>query len=428
MLGLLVLSLFCLVLLLRVPVSASMIIASLVVFIIGGDVPLVAIPQFITAGMDSFELLAVPFFILAAELMNVGGMTERIFRLALGFVGRVPGGLAQVNIVASIIFAGISGSALADAAGLGRVEIKAMSDAGYDREFASAVTLASCIVGPIIPPSIILIVYAILAQASVGSMLIAGLIPGLLLGFMLMIYVYFVARSGRYSCPIGPKPTRRELVRYLWEGLPALVAPAIIVIGIVSGVFTPTEAGLIACLYSFIISTFIYREMTFKKLVGALKNALLSSGMIMFLIGAATLLAHIVTREQIAMQIAQMLGALTKQVWLQLLLINVFLLFVGCLIEGVPAILILVPVLLPVVEGIGISPIHFGVLLSLNLLIGIITPPMGVGLFVVSNYTGISFERLTRACLPFLIPLLITLGIVTYVPQVSLCLVEAIFK
>jgi len=243
-----------------------------------------------------------------------------------------------------------------------------------------------------------------------------------------MIYVYFVARSGRYSCPIGPKPTRRELVRYLWEGLPALVAPAIIVIGIVSGVFTPTEAGLIACLYSFIISTFIYREMTFKKLVGALKNALLSSGMIMFLIGAATLLAHIVTREQIAMQIAQMLGALTKQVWLQLLLINVFLLFVGCLIEGVPAILILVPVLLPVVEGIGISPIHFGVLLSLNLLIGIITPPMGVGLFVVSNYTGISFERLTRACLPFLIPLLITLGIVTYVPQVSLCLVEAIFK
>ncbi len=422
MVGIAVLVLFTILLLLRVPVSLSMLMASLIVLVTMGDVPLLVVPQYIIHGLSKFELLAVPFFILAAEIMNAGGLTQRIYRFALACVGWMTGGLAQVNVVASVIFAGISGTAMADAAGLGRVEIKAMRDAGYDAAFSSAVTLASCMVGPLIPPSVVMIVYAITAEVSVGAMLLAGIGPGLLLAAVLMSFIYMLVKSGRFHCPTAPRPTRQELARSFWQGIPALVAPLIIVVGIVGGIFTVTEAGIATTLYSLAVAVFIYREMTMRRLARVVIRATLSSSMIMFLIGTATVMAWLVTREQVAAQAAAWFAGLSGAKWLQLLAINVFLILVGCLIEGLPALLIMVPVLLPVALGMGIDPVHFGVILIFNLLIGIITPPMGVGLFVVSNFTGVGIEKIVRACVPFLVPLLLTLGVITYIPELSLFL------
>lgn len=409
-------------LLLRVPVVMSMLFASLIVLVVQGEVPLVVVPQFIIAGMTKFELLAVPFFILAAEVMNSGGLTVRIFRFALVCVGRMRGGLAQVNVVASVIFAGISGTAVADAAGLGRVEVEAMRRAGYDTSFAAAVTLSSSVVGPLVPPSVVMIIYAIVAEVSVGKMLLAGVVPGLMLAAVLMIFIYWLARTGRVHCPTVEAPTGAEFRRALWDGLPALLAPIILLMGIVGGVMTPTEAGVAATMYGFLVSLLIYREMSLAKLRTIMVNATLSSAHVMLIIGVATVMSWIITREQSAMQIAQWMTGLTDQVWVQLLLLNLFLLIVGALIEGVPALLVLVPVLLPVAVNMGIDPVHFGVIMVLNIVIGLITPPMGIGLFIMSNITGLSVERITVACLPFLVPLLLALMLVTFVPWLSLWL------
>ena len=422
MVGVIVLILFTVLLLLRVPVSLSMLMSSLIVLVAMGDVPLLVIPQYVIHGLSKFELLAVPFFILAAEIMNAGGLTRRIYAFALACVGWMTGGLAQVNVVASIVFAGISGTAMADAAGLGRVEIKAMRDAGYDPAFSCAVTLTSCMIGPLIPPSVVMIVYAITAEVSVGAMLLAGIGPGLFLALVLMTFIYGLVKSGRYHCPTAPRPSRRELARVFWQGLPALITPVIIVVGIISGVFTVTEAGIAACLYSFAVAVLVYHELTVASFTRVVVRATLSSSMIMFLISTATVMAWLITREQVAAQAAAWFAGLSGEVWIQLLALNVFLIFVGCMIEGLPALLIMVPVLLPVVQGMGVDPVHFGVILVFNLLIGIITPPMGVGLFVVSNFTGVSIQSMVRACVPFLVPLLLTLGVITYVPELTLAL------
>ena len=422
MITFLILGLFSVLLLLRVPVAMSMLFASLIVLVAQGEVPLIVVPQFIIAGLTKFELLAVPFFILAAEIMNSGGLTERIFRFALACVGWMRGGLAQVNVVASVIFAGISGTAVADAAGLGRVEVDAMRRAGYDTAFAAAVTLSSSVVGPLVPPSVVMIIYAIVAEVSVGKMLLAGVVPGLLLAAVLMVFIYWLARTGRVECPKTELPTGADFRRALLEGVPALVAPFIILMGIVGGVVTPTEAGVAASVYSFLVSLLIYREMSLDRIRTIIINATLSSAQVMFIIGVATVMSWIITREQSAMQIAQWMTGLTDQVWAQLLMLNVFLLIVGALIEGVPALLVLVPVLLPVAVNLGVDPVHFGVIMVLNIVIGLITPPMGIGLFIMANITGQTVERITVACMPFLVPLLLTLVLVTFVPWLSLWL------
>ena len=422
MITFLILGLFSVLLLLRVPVAMSMLFASLIVLVAQGEVPLIVVPQFIIAGLTKFELLAVPFFILAAEIMNSGGLTERIFRFALACVGWMRGGLAQVNVVASVIFAGISGTAVADAAGLGRVEVDAMRRAGYDTAFAAAVTLSSSVVGPLVPPSVVMIIYAIVAEVSVGKMLLAGVVPGLLLAAVLMVFIYWLARTGRVECPKTELPTGADFRRALLEGVPALVAPFIILMGIVGGVVTPTEAGVAASVYSFLVSLLIYREMSLDRIRTIIINATLSSAQVMFIIGVATVMSWIITREQSAMQIAQWMTGLTDQVWAQLLMLNAFLLIVGALIEGVPALLVLVPVLLPVAVNLGVDPVHFGVIMVLNIVIGLITPPMGIGLFIMANITGQTVERITLACMPFLVPLLLTLVLVTFVPWLSLWL------
>lgn len=418
----LVLGLFALFFLLRIPVAVSMLMVSLVFLVAVVDVPLVVIPQYMVAACNKFEFLAIPFFILAAELMNSTGMTDRIFRFASMLTSWMHGGLAQVNIVASVIFAGISGTAVADAAGLGRVEIAAMKKAGYDLKFSAGVTIASCIIGPLIPPSVVGVIYAITAEVSVGRMLLAGAGPGLLLAATLMLMVSWMARTGRVYCPEVPRPTRAEFWHALLDGLPAVLTPFIILLGIIGGVITPTEAGVAACVYALLISGLYYRNLTFAHVKEAFVRSTLATAMIMMIIAAASVMSFIITREQAAVDLLQWMSGLTEQLWLQLLLINGFLLVVGCLIEGIPAMLILIPVMLPVVTKLGLDPIHFGCILIFNLLIGIITPPMGVGLFILSNITGLTVEDVFKGCVPFILPLLVCLLLITYVPQVSLFL------
>lgn len=427
MLGVLVLVLFCLLLALRVPVCMSMLIASIAV-ILSLDVPLLVIPQYLIHGLSNFELIAIPFFILAAEIMNSGGLTRRIFNFGEVCVGWMAGGLAQVSVVASMIFAGISGTAVADAAGLGRLQVKAMRDAGYDPAFAAAVTISASLIGPLIPPSIIAIVYAVAAEVSVGKMLLAGVGPGLLLGATLMIFCYYMARSGRYACPVVPLPSRAEFLRALWQGSPALLAPVVILSLIVSGVATATEAGIVATFYSLVVSLLIYRELTPRTLLQALVRTLLSSGMVMFLIATASLMSWIVTREQTGLQAAAWFVGLSDQKWIQLLWLNVFLTLVGTVLEGIPALLILVPVLLPVAAQIGVDPVHFGIILIFNLLIATVSPPMGVVLFVVANFTKLPMGQIVRALVPFFIPLGAALILITYVPAVTLWLPNLLLK
>lgn len=416
------LGLFALLFMLRMPVGVSMLTVSIIMLVAIVDVPLVVVPQYMIAAAAKFEFLAIPFFILAGELMNSSGMTERLFRFAAVLTSWMRGGLAQVNIAASVIFAGISGTAVADAAGLGRVEIEAMRKAGYDLKDSAGITIATCIIGPLIPPSVVAVIYAITAEVSIGRMLLAGAGPGLLLAFTLMATVYVRARTGRMVCPEVPHPTWREVREVALDGLPAVATPFVILLGIVGGVITPTEAGVAACVYALLVSALVYRSLNWKHLHEALMRATLAKGMIMFLIATASVMSFIVTREQSAQHLLQMMSGLTDRAWVQLALINVFLLVVGCLIEGVPAMLILIPVMLPVVNSLGVDPIHFGVILIFNLLIGIITPPMGIGLFILSGITGLKVEEVFQGCVPYLLPLLVTLLLVTYIPAVSLFL------
>lgn len=417
-----VLGIFALLFLLRVPVAVSMLMASLIVLVAVVDVPLVVIPQFMIAASSKFEFLAIPFFILAAELMNSTGMTERIFRFASVLTGWMRGGLAQVNVAGSVIFAGISGTAVADAAGLGRVEIEAMKKAGYDLKFAAGLTIATCIIGPLVPPSVVAVIYAIIAEVSVGRMLLAGAVPGLLLAAVLMLTVDWMARTGRFYCPPMPRPTRAEFWHAIGDGLPAVLTPFIILFGIVGGVITTTEAGVAACVYALAVSALYYRSLSLAHLKDALVRSTMATAMIMMIIAAASVMSFIITREQAAIELLRWMSGLTGELWLQLLLINVFLLVAGCLIEGIPAMLILIPVMLPLATKLGLDPIHFGVILIFNLLVGIITPPMGVGLFIMSNITGLKVEEVFNGCLPFILPLLACLLLITYVPQLTLFL------
>jgi tripartite ATP-independent transporter DctM subunit len=354
--------------------------------------------------------------------MNSGGLTNRIIQASLVIAGRIPGGLAQVNIVAAVIFSGISGSALADAAGLGRVQIRSMERAGYDLGFAGAIVASSCVIAPLIPPSIIGVIYAIQAQISVGRMLLAGAVPGLLVALCLMIYVWFLSFSGRAHFPPVQTPRLGEGLRIIVTTLPAIMAPVIILVGLVGGIFTVTETGVCACLYSLLVSLILYRELTWQEFVAMLQRSVLSTGLVMFMIGAGTVLSYLITLDRGLVEAAHWFLSLPGGPTVKLLIINLLLLAAGALIEGIPAMLILIPVLLPVAVALGVDPLHFGIILNFNLLLGLVHPPLGLALFVVANITQLSIEKVTRAMLPFLIPLLVALVIITYVPSLSLWL------
>jgi len=382
--------------------------------------PMITAPQRLMAGVDSFPLLAVPFFILAGNLMNTSGVTDRIYGFANALVGHFRGGLGHVNVVGSIIFSGMSGSAVADAGGLGALEIKAMTKEGYPREFAGALTAASCVVGPIIPPSIPLVVYAVIANVSVGRLFLGGILPGLIIGLALMAYVWWVA--GREGFPRGRRFSWAERGRAFAHAFLPLLTPVIILGGIFGGVVTATEAAAVAALYALVLGVVVYRELGWRDLVRVMRESMNTTAVVGFIVAAATLFNWVLTRERVPQQVAELLLGVSDDPLVMLLLINLLLLFLGMFMEALAIMVLTVPVLMPVISALGIDPVHFGLVLTLNLMIGLLTPPMGIGLFVVSKVGGIPFERLTLAVLPFFVPLLAALAVITVFPQTVLFL------
>lgn len=403
-------------LLLGTPIYVSLGIASLLNLLISGLNPL-TIPQRVANAANSFPLLAAPFFILMGNVMNTSGVTRRIFNFANVLVGWLRGGLGHANVVSSMMFAGMSGSAVADAGGLGTIEVQAMTEGGYDADFAAGITAASATIGPIIPPSLPMVIYAVLSDTSVGGLFIGGVIPGALMGISLMAMVYFYSRKRKY-----PK-TRFPSGRILWnafkESFWALLAPAILFFGITSGVFTPTEAAVVAAFYAIILGLFIYKEFKLKDLPRMIIMTMESNGVVLALVMTAVLFGWNLSVAGVPQALGSMLSSISHNPVVILLIVNVFLLFVGCFMEAIAAMMILVPILLPVAQSIGIDSIQFGIIVVLNLMIGTITPPVGVVLFVTSNVAKISFERVLKATVPFLVPLLIVLMLITYIPQVT---------
>ncbi|MCZ7658177.1 MAG: TRAP transporter large permease [Xanthobacteraceae bacterium] len=459
---LLLLGSFLTLLVLGLPVAFSMAVASLLYIVATGTVPDVIVAQRMIAGVESFPLLAVPFFILAGNLMNIAGVTGRIYSFAVALVGWMKGGLAQVNIIGSVIFSGMSGTAIADAAGLGTIEIKAMKDHGYKTEFAVGVTAASATLGPIIPPSLPFVIYGMMANVSIGALFLGGLIPGVFMTLLMMATVAFFAyrngwggdtpfswgRLGGASIEIAivlafpvsiwlmmqaGVPTNAAigialaaLLALDWyfdfAAVMALMAPVILIGGMTLGLFTPTEAAVAAVIWSLFLGLVRYRSMTLRTLVKATFDTIETTAAVLFIVTAASVFAWLLTVSQAAQLLSDAILGLTENKWVFLLLANLLILFVGCFIDTIAAITILVPILLPIVLKLGIDPIHFGLILTLNLMIGLLHPPLGMVLFVLARVARLSVERTTMAILPWLVPLILALIAITYIPALTLWL------
>ncbi len=415
---------FIVLILIRVPVSMAIGAAVVMTFAVSDfSDSLYIIPQQILEGVNKPSLAAVPFFIMAGNLMNVVGMTDRIFNFANALVGHFRAGLAQVNVLSSMIFAGVSGAAVADCAGLGAIEIKAMKERGYKAEFAAAVTVCSAVVGPIIPPSIGLVIYAFLAQQSVERMFLAGLVPGLIVGASLMAFNRILAI--KHDFPTQEKATFTEVWEAGVDGILALVAPGIILGSILGGFVTATEAGVLACIYSIFLGLY-YKTLTFEKLWAALTDTMLMTSVIMIIIGFSIAMGWLLAIEQVPQMIGAAVFSVTDSQSVFLALMLIFIILVGCVVEGVPAKLMLVPMLLPVIDSFGIDRVHFGIIIQLGLLIGIATPPMGIGLYIMVEVGKVPFERVAMAVLPFMVPLMLVLILITYVPQLTLWLPDLV--
>ena len=402
------------------PVAVAMGLTGAIAVTMLDEIPLEVIAQRFVTGVDSFPLLAVPFFILAGALMNTGGTTQRLVRLANVLVGRFTGGLGHVNVVSNMIMAGMSGSAAADAAGTGSVLIPAMARAGYSRPFAAALTAAASTIGPIIPPSIPFVVFGVLASVSIGRLFLGGAIPGLLMGLYLMAAVYIIARRRGYAR--GAKPTGGEVWTAFRDALPALMLPAIIVWGIAGGVVTPTEASVLAVLYALFLGTVVYRELTWDSTFAIFGEAAMTTATVMFIVAASALLAWVLTREQAGPQLVRLVTAVSTDPFIVLLVLNVILLILGCFLETLSLMILLVPVLMPLIKTLGIDPVHFGVMFTLNLMIGLITPPVGMSMFITCRIAGIQVAEFAREIWPFVIALVAVLLVVTYFPSVVLFL------
>ena len=402
------------------PVAFSMIAASAVYFLVEG-IPLDVVAETMVMGFnDKFVLLAVPLFIFTARVMNAGGITSRIFEFAGTMVGHMRGGLAQVNVVASIIFSGMTGSAIADASGLGLMEVRAMDDAGYDRPFSCAVTAASATIGPIIPPSIPMVIYAMLSGASVGALFLAGVVPGLLMGGSMMGLIAWQARRRGYAR--GPRPTWAVFRTAFKKAFLSLMTPVILLGGIYTGAFTPTEAAAVAALYALILLAFVYREFGARQMYEVLRDVVESTGMLGFIIAGAFVFGHVVALEQLPARAVEFLLGITENRWVLLLLLNVMFLVLGCFIDTMVLLLIVVPIVLPVAEAAGIDLVHFGVVLVLNMMIGLSTPPFGMLLFTITGLTRTPMGPVIREVLPFIVVLVGVLMLITFVPGVVLWL------
>ena len=404
------------------PIGLAMIASGIVyLFITNQDMGLVA-SQSLNGLYGSFVLLAVPLFILAAEIMNAGKMTDRIFGFANVLVGRMKGGLAQVNIVASVIFSGMSGSALADAAGPGKLEVDMMVKAGYKPGFAAALSTTSAIIGPIIPPSIPMVIYGVVSNTSIGFLFIAGIIPGLLMALCQSAVVFIMARYKDF--PIEPKSTLKEAARTTFDALPALFLPLIMLGGIYSGAVTPTEAAAVAALFALLLALFWYRTLTLKAFYEVLVSSARATGLVAITIAGALIMNWVVASEQIPQAVAQWMTSLNMSPGLFLFVVTVLFLVIGAFLDTMLMLLILVPMLMPTVIALGIDPVHFGIISVVNMMIGLVTPPMGQLVFLIAGVSGIRVSLITRELWPFLLVLIALLFVLVYVPELSLWLPE----
>ena len=453
---------FLLLMVVGVPVAVSMAVASLAYLLTYNVAPDIIAAQRMIAGVESFPLIAVPFFILAGNLMNIAGVTGRIYHFALSLVGWMKGGLAQVNIIGSVVFSGMSGTALADAAGIGTIEIKAMKDHGYPVEAAVGVTAASATLGPIFPPSLPFVIYGMMANASIGALFMAGIVPGVVMTLLMMATVYVFARAKGWGSdtPFDLKEllaATLEVVIVLsfpvavyvltllglsvniavliglaaligldwyfdWHAVMALMAPVLLIGGMTMGWFTPTEAAVAAVLWSLFLGLVRYRTMTLRSLAKASFDTIETTASVLFIVTAASIFAWLLTVSQAAQLFADAMFALTDNWWTFLIIVNVILLIVGAFLDTIAAISILVPILLPVAARYGIDPVHLGLIVTLNLMIGLLTPPVGMVLFVLSRISRMSVERTALAILPWMIPLFIALLLITFIPSISLWL------
>ncbi|MCX5833489.1 MAG: TRAP transporter large permease [Deltaproteobacteria bacterium] len=402
---------------LGIPVALAMGASALVYTFLSSGISPTLLIQTTFAGMSSFPLLAIPLFILAGNLMNEGGITDDLVGFSRQLVGHISGGLGLTTIVACAIFASISGSAVATAVAIGTVMLPAMRRAGYDDGVSSAVTATASCMGPILPPSIPFIIYGVIAQVSIGALFIAGIIPGLLLGLCLMIYMVIVARRDGY--PREPRASMRDVFTGTLRAIPSLVMPVVIIGGIWGGIFTPTEAAGIAVVYAFMAGFFIYRRLKLSRLYHLLLISGVEAAVVMLLLGLSEPFAWVVAVEQVPLKVMDALAYLTSSPYVFLILVNILLLIIGIPLETAPALTIVTPVLVPLADKMGIDPVHFGVIVCFNLVLGLITPPVGGVLFSICGITGLSLERLSRGIwIPFLIAVGVLI-IVTFVPALS---------
>lgn len=403
-------------LLLRIPIAFSMFLPCMCYVALSPDITLGVALQRTMAGLDSFPLLAVPLFMMTGYLSNTSGLADRLFRLMLCLFGKVPGSLAYVNVASGVLFSWMSGAAVADAAGLGTVLVPAMKKRGYDEGFSLGLTASSALIGPIMPPSIPAIIFAVTAGVSVGKLFLAGVLPAFLMAGVLCVSVFLHVR--RHPNMDRQEGESIELGKALIDALPVLLTPVIILGGILGGVFSPTEAAAFSTLYMLFLG-FVYRSLSLLGLWNVLQRTVATTGTIMLIVSAAGLFGWIIAREQGPQAVTSLLTGLTSHPLVFLLLLNVFLLFIGTLLEPVAALLITVPILLPVAQEYNIDPLQLGMIMIFNLVIGLLTPPVGLVLFVLSSVTGASIQRVIQGVLPFLLPLLVVLLIITYVPSLS---------
>jgi TRAP-type C4-dicarboxylate transport system permease large subunit len=448
-----------------IPVAIAMAGASLVYVLVSGNIPDHVVIHRMVGGLDSFPLLAVPFFIFAGNLMNSAGITNRIYNFALALVGWMRGGLGHVNIVGSVIFAGMSGTAIADAAGLGTIEIKAMQDHGYSTEFSVGVTAASATLGPIIPPSLPFVIYALFANVSVGALFLAGILPGAVMAILMMITVAYYAHKNKWGADVPfqwPRVLKALGELLIVLGWPAVIwllvdpdhgglsampvvclglvllfaadwkfrfnavlpimTPVLLIGGMTTGVFTATEGAIAACMWALVLGLVWYRTLSWRRLIKVSMDTVETTSAVLIIVAAASIFGWMLTATRTTEMIATWVLSVTSTPAGFLLLANLLMLFVGCFLEPTAAITILVPILLPIVHKLGIDPVHFGLVMVLNLMIGLLHPPMGLVLFVLARVAKLSVERTTMAILPWLVPLLVSLVLVTYIPEISLWL------
>ena len=460
---------FLVLLIIGLPVALSMAVSSLLYVLVDGTMPDIAVLHRMIGGVDSFPLLAVPFFILAGNLMNIAGVTNRIYQFAVHAVGWMRGGLGQVNIIGSVIFSGMSGTAIADAAGLGTIEIKAMKDHGYPLDFSVGVTAASATLGPIIPPSLPFVIYGMMANVSIGSLFIGGILPGLVMTVMMMLTVAYFARRNNWGsdAPFSWPQLIKSAIEvavvlatggaiwgifvvtewpllvgaflviavltwadwyFKFSAVMALMTPMLLIGGMTAGLFTPTEAAVAACAWALYLGLVRYRTMTFKSVAKATFETVETTASVLFIVSSAAIFGWLLTATKVADVLSNAFLAVTDQRWVFLILVNILILIVGSFIDTLAAITILVPILMPLLLKFGVDPIHFGVVITLNLMIGLLHPPLGMVLYVLARVARMSVEATTMAILPWLVPLMLALGLITFIPEITLWLPKMLMK